>query len=285
MTRRLFLMLSLAVGVAACSSSVTSPSGIGATINGSILALSPTSGPTDVTGAEDPMPAGLVVTIAGSSSQATVDANGHFTLTGVPAGDVVLRFQGTGVNATLTVSAVQSGQTITIVVSIANGSAELASDDRSSAAGGTVQLEGRVDAVPPVSAAGTFIVDGQTVVTNASTAFTEDGSKVTFAALAVGVRVHVSGTTSGTMLLATSVDIQNTNATLPVIVNGIVQAFSGTASSFSFTVDSTLVKGDATTTFTGNSAFTDLANGKRVEVRGLQGNGFVTATSIHVNPH
>jgi hypothetical protein len=97
------------------------------------------------------------------------------------------------------------------------------------------------------------------------------------------MRVHVAGTPSGDTLVASTVMIQNTNATLPTALNGTVSLFTGTASSFSFTVNGTIVKGDATTAFTGNSSFGDLVNGKRVEVKAVPGNGFVTATSIHVN--
>ena len=273
----------LATGAAACGSSMTSPSK-GATISGSVtMSSAPVSGPSDESAYADSAPAVLIVKIEGSKGQATVDANGNFTLTGVPTGTVILRFQGGDVNTTVVVPTVEDGQTITIVVTITNNSAELESDDRSGVQGGLTQLEGRVDAIPPVTAAGAFIVDGKTVITNGNTVFTERGSTATFTDIVVGMRVHVAGTLSGSTLTASTVNIQNTNATLPTSINGTVQAFTGTASSFSFTVDGTVVKGDATTAFTGNSAFADLANGKRVEIKAVPGNGFVTATSIHVN--
>jgi hypothetical protein len=303
MVRYAFLMLILAAGVTACSSSMTSPS-TGATITGSVLSSSPASEPAEQPALEespadgaaaddsaadeaaaDSAPAVLIVKVVGGKGEATVDASGNFTLTGVPAGNVVLRFQGTGVNATVTIPSVEDGQSITIVVSIRSGAeeAELENDDRSGTAGGLRQLEGRVDAIPPVTAAGAFVVDGKTVVTNANTVFTEHGSTATFADVAVGMRVHVAGTPAGDTLVASTVMIQNTNATLPTSINGTVQGFIGIATGFSFTVNGTLVKGDATTTFNGNSSFGDLANGKRVEVKAVPGNGFVTATSIHVN--
>jgi hypothetical protein len=295
-----FLTSILAAGVTACSSSMTSPSTAGATISGSVATSLPASGPADqsalehpamsgpaadAVAADDSSPAVLVVRVDGTKREATVDADGNFTLTGVPAGNVVLRFQGTGVNATVIVPSVEDGQSITIVVSIRSGmtEADLEADDRSGTSGGLRQLEGRVDAIPPVAAAGTIVVDGKTVVTNASTVFTNHGSPATFADVVVGMRVHVAGTTSGDTLVASTVMIQNTDATLPTAINGTVQGFIGTASSFSFTVNGTLVKGDAATTFNGNSSFGDLANGKRVEVKAVPGNGFVTATSIHVN--
>lgn len=286
----------LVIGCAAftaCGQSMTAPSGSGATINGSILSLTspsaavetPLSGPSDGAAGAGESPAGVTVSVVGSNTQVTVDGSNHFTLQNVPGGDVVLRFQGLGLDSTVTVPAVQGGQTITITVSIANGLAQLDSDDRSSTSGSLEQLEGRIDSLPPVAAAGTFVIDGTVVETNAKTTFTNGGASATFADLALGIRVHVAGTADGTKILATSVDIQNTDATLPVIVNGTVSGFSGTAASFQFTVDGTLVKGDSTTTFTGNSAFADLANGSRVEVKGQPGNAFVQATSIHVNPN
>jgi hypothetical protein len=295
MSSRLLVGAAFVIGcsaLTACGGSWITPSGSGATINGSITSLTPSSvaidtpvsGPADATADGDGSPAGLTVSVVGSSTQVTVDGSNRFTLEHVPGGDVVLRFQGPGLNSTVTVPAVQDGQTITIAVSVKNGLAELDSDDRSSTSGSLEPLEGRIDSLPPVAAAGTFVIDGTIVETNGKTTFTTGGASATFTDLALGIRVHVAGTADGAKLLATSVDIQNTNATLPVIVNGTVAGLTGTAASFQFTVDGTLVKGNATTTFTGNSAFADLANGSRVEVKGEPGNAFVLATSIHVNP-
>ena len=277
----------------ACGGSMIAPSGSGATINGSILSLTssfaaveaPRSGPSDEAAIASESPAGVTVSVVGSNTQVTVDSGNHFTLQNVPAGDVVLRFQGPGMDSTVTIPAVQTSQTITITVSITNGVAQLDSDDRSGTSGSLEQLEGRIDSLPPVTPAGTFDVDGTVVETNAKTTFTNGGASATFADLALGIRVHIAGTADGAKILAVTVDIQNTDATLPVIVNGIVSGFSGTAASFQFTVDGTLIKGNATSSFIGNSAFADLANGKRVEVQGQPGNGFVLATSIHVNPN
>ncbi len=66
-------------------------------------------------------------------------------------------------------------------------------------------------------------------------------------------------------------------------LNGIVSAFTGTATAFQFAVDGRLVKGDGQTEFFGNSRFSDLANGARVEVKGAQRDAFVYANRIKVN--
>ena len=268
------------IHLAACHSSMVAPSGSGATINGAITSTAP--GPADEA-ADEAALSGLMVSIVGSSTQVMVDSSNHFTLTGVPGGDVVLRFQGTGVNATVTVPAVEDGEQITISVSIATNAATLVSDDRSTPAGSLEQLEGQIESLPPVSAAGTVVIDGTVVEVNGSTTFENGSAPAAFSDLALGIRVHVSGKADGAKILATDIDIQNTNATRPVIVNGIVSGFTGTASAFQFTVNGTLVKGTTATGFTGNSAFNDLANGVRVEVEGEPRNGFVTAESIHVN--
>ena len=93
----------------------------------------------------------------------------------------------------------------------------------------------------------------------------------------------MKGTTGTTGLLASSVMIQNTNTDVGLNINGVVSAFSGTGAAFQFTVDGRLVKGDAQTEFFGNSQFTDLANGVRVEVKGSQRDAFVYATRLKVN--
>lgn len=287
MSRRLIsglIIVSAGLFAGACQSA-TAPSGAGATIHGTInstVARLEASGPSDAE-AESAPASGLTVSIPGSHDQADVDAGNHFTLSNVPTGNVVLRFQGTGVDATVTVPAVQDDEDITIGVSINGSSATLDSDDRSTSDASLLQLEGRIDALPPVAAAGTFVINGTIVETNGTTTFVNGGVTAAFADLVVGVRVHVSGTADGTKLLAARVDIQNTDATLPVVVNGVVSGLTGTASSFQFVVNGTTVKGTSTTAFTGHSSFADLANGKRVEVKAEPGNGFVTADSIHVD--
>jgi hypothetical protein len=65
-------------------------------------------------------------------------------------------------------------------------------------------------------------------------------------------------------------------------VNGVIAGFTGTPAAFEFTVNGTLVKGDAATEFFGNSQFAELANGQTVTVKGTQMSGFVYATRIHV---
>jgi len=94
--------------------------------------------------------------------------------------------------------------------------------------------------------------------------------------------VHVKGTTSGGSLLASSIDIQNTNTDVGLNLNGVISGFSGTPSAFQFTVNGQLVKGDASTEFFGNSQFAELVDGATVEVKGSQRTGYVYASRIHI---
>jgi hypothetical protein len=95
--------------------------------------------------------------------------------------------------------------------------------------------------------------------------------------------VHVKGTSGTGGLLASVLMIQNTNTDIGVPINGIISGFTGTATAFEFTVNGRLVKGDDATVFFGNSAFSDLADGKRVQVKGSQRDGYVYAVRVHVS--
>ena len=125
------------------------------------------------------------------------------------------------------------------------------------------------------------------MTTDASTVIRQGGSTMTFADIAIGFRVHVKGRTAGPNLLATSIEIQNINTTIPVNVNGIIDTVAGSAASFQFKIGSQLVKGDAQTVFFGDGSaartFADLSDGDRVEVKGQQRDGYVYAERIHIN--
>jgi Domain of unknown function (DUF5666) len=283
----LAVIIAAAVSIAACGdSNPSSPSDANAnavTINGNVVAPggTQTSASAQTSSTAATAPAGLRVTVVGSNISAIVDASGHFSLKNVPPGNVNLQFSTSTNTALIVLTDLQTGQTVTISVTLSGSSATVESDRRAS--GKEVQLEGRVESLPPTTAAGSFIVAGQLVTTNDATRFYLGGAASAFTALALGQRVHVKGQTSGTSLLASTVDIQNTNTDVGLNINGIVAGFSGPQSAFQFTVDGRLVKGDASTEFFGNSHFADLANGRRVEVKGSQRDGFVYATRIHVN--
>ena len=120
-------------------------------------------------------------------------------------------------------------------------------------------------------AAGALKVAGRTVTTDSATAIRDGNAPRTFSDLAIGQRVHVSGRSSATALLASSIVIQNVITTIPVIVNGDVELLRGTASDFQFKGGATLVKGDSDTE----------KNGDKVQVKGTsQADNNVVATTV-----
>ena len=289
MRRALTVLASVAILVVAtaCGSnnnpSSPSPTG-GIVVNGSIVTPGGSAGSTSGfsgSGTSVTIPAGLTITVVGTNITVTVNANGTFTINGVPAGNIDLRLNGPGWSALVSLLELQTGQTVTITITLDGTTAALDTDRRTGPSG--EELEGRVDSLPPTTAAGSFVVAGRTVTTTSSTSFVMQGQPASFADLAIGQRVHVKGTPGATSLAATWVNIQNTNTDIGTNLNGTVSDFTGTSASFQFKVDGQQVKGDAATVFYGNSVFADLANGKRVEVKGAIRDGYFYATRIHVN--
>jgi hypothetical protein len=285
----LIALLLVAAVVSACSSnSPSSPSGA-VTVNGSIVASGGGNGSTASTAGRtgstlsvaSVAPAGLRVSVAGSNNSVSVDAAGQFSLKNVPPGNPTLRFTATNLDSSLPLTDVQSGQTVTIAVSLDGSTAVLESDRR--AAGSEEQLEGKVESLLPAAVPPSLVVAGRSVTTTPTTTFWLNGQASTFAALALGQRVHVKGESSGAALVAREVKIQNTNTSTGLNLNGVISAFTGTPSAFQFTVNGQLVKGDAATEFYGNSQFLELVDGAQVEVKGSQREGFVYATRIHIN--
>jgi hypothetical protein len=190
------------------------------------------------------------------------------------------------------IAGVQAAQTIEVVVSVSGGSANLESEVRHGA--GESELKGVVEAVPPATAALTFRAAGKTVATNAATTFVNG----TIASLFVGAHVEVKGTLVGDTLNASRVEIEDARVAGPppaptpggeqneAELTGTIAALTGSAGNFQFTAGGRTIRGDATTAISGRSntaaSFADLKNGSAVEVHGIQRDGFVQATRIHI---
>ena len=229
--------------------------------------------------------AGVTVTVVGTQIRATADVAGRFVLTNVPAGSVQLQLTGGGANATVALSPVAAQQTIDVVLSVSGSTAAVESEVRSGA--GEAQLEGRVESLPPTMPSLTFKAAGRTVKTDAATRFVDGSQARSFSDLRIGMRIHAKGSMSGDTFTASVVELQNSNTSLPVIVNGVIDSLTGSAAAFQFKIGSRLVKGDALTTFFGDGdkpdTFSDLKEGSRVEVKGEQRDDYVYAVRIHIN--
>jgi hypothetical protein len=131
----------LALVAAACSQagsfSPTSPSAAssrsgssaGAVISGTVNGLArSTFSTSDAATTLATLP--VTVTVVGTTISTTVDRSGRFELTNVPTGDVQLNFKGTGLDATLTVKGVQTGDLIEIAVRLTDSSIRIEAERR-----------------------------------------------------------------------------------------------------------------------------------------------------------
>lgn len=264
------------------SSELSAPSGTSATISGSVQGANGGAVLAASTGAAL---SGVTVSVVGTAISAPTDAAGRFMLKNVPAGPVQLQLAGGGANATVALNPVAPLETIDVVLAVSGSTASIESEVRSGA--GEAQLEGRVESLPPTMAPLTFKAAGRIVRTDAATRFVDGSQSRSFSDLTLGMRVHAKGTTSGDSFAATLVELQNSNAALPVIVNGTIDTLTGSAPSFQFKIGSRVVKGDAQTEFFGDGdrpdSFASLKEGSRVEVKGTQRDDFVYANRIHIN--
>lgn len=282
--RRLITALTLSLAVAACGSSSSptapsaantpAPSATKAAIQGTVSGATSAALFSTNNGAG----AGMTVTVEGTSITTTVNGAGQFTLTEVPPGTVVLRFNGVGANAALTVANLIAGLTTNITV-IVNGT-EAKLEEKTT--GSDREIEGRIESITGT----TLKVAGRTVTTSASTVIRHGDTTMTMSQLAIGQRVHVKGTVTGTGTTATTaatlIIVQNMNTSIPANLQGTVSDLTGTAAAFEFRIGSSLVKGNAATQFKGgrSPSFAGLANGDKVHVQGRMENGFVQAESV-----
>ncbi len=136
---------------------------------------------------------------------ATVGPDGRFTLRGLPAGGFTLIFkQGATTLGTLSFSAVQPNQEITITVAVSGTTVTLVEQKRNGIGHGDLEIEGLVQqllcgvaALPACPTAGDsrFLIDGHTVVARpGQTAIREGNVARTVADVTVGRQVHVKGT-------------------------------------------------------------------------------------------
>jgi hypothetical protein len=141
----------------------------------------------------------VTVTVVGTNISTTIDGSGRFQLTGVPAGDVRLRFTATGLDATLTLRSVQTGDRIDLKVRLTDTSVRIVAERRSRDDDGDDdeddddrdddELEGTVSGLTGTCPSITFTLNRATVKADASTRY-EDG---TCAQIRNNLRLEVHG--------------------------------------------------------------------------------------------
>jgi hypothetical protein len=201
---------------------------------------------------------GLTVSVAGTGISAPVSGNA-FSLSGVPAGPLSLRFTGNGMDSELGLAPVDGTENIDLTVSLTGSTVALESERRSF--GKEMQLEGLVESLPPTTAAGAFTVAGQLVTTTPETRFFFHGDTAEFADLALGFRVHVKGQAVTGSLAAVTVMIQSTNTKVDdeeadeedseqdesASIEGVLTSLGGTGTTLALVVGGTTVHTDAST--------------------------------------
>jgi hypothetical protein len=152
----------------------------------------------------------------------TVDADGNFTLRGLPEGSFTLEFkQGDTPLNTLIFREVAANQQITISVQLVEGEIILVDEDRRGIGHAGVELQGLVENVigpsAPPSTDYTFVIAGRTVIARPGvTAIREGITRRSVEDVTVGKQVHVKGTTEGsTSVLAYEIKLQNPTTTDP----------------------------------------------------------------------
>jgi hypothetical protein len=149
----------------------------------------------------------LVVTVTGTNLSTAVDGNGRFALNGVPGGTIRLQFKGRGVDGTITIASVASGDRIDLTVTVNGGTIRLDGERREGRGDGTrTDIEGAVSAID--TAARTIRVRDRLIEVPASAVIRRGGTPLTFADLRVGDRVDVRASVDGARVIASEVHVK-----------------------------------------------------------------------------
>jgi hypothetical protein len=223
-------------------------------------------------------PAGITVTVAGTSISGAVDGLGQFTLTGVPAGPIELRFTGPGVNATVTIT-ITGQEQLQLAITINGNSASVEAqhrrdkDDRA-------EIKGWVTAVDPV--ARTLHVAGSLVNVPETATIRRGSHRLELSDLQVGDRVEVRGAMEGSSFNATEIKVEGERRDSTVELRGLVSERAGECPSLTFSVHGTSVSTTGATYFKGGlcDAVQDLVE---VRVKGKrQADGSVLASQVRM---
>ena len=270
-----------AASTAPVPSPTPSPTGSGnatgsATISGSLISMTSSAAPIRPAATVT-----LTVTITGTGISSTVAPGGTFTLNGVPAGNIELHFGGAGVDDRTTIADVADNEQIHIDVTVTGARAIVNVTDRKKPANG-VELEGLIASIN--LGGRTLVVNGTTVSVPATATIRHGDTTFSLADLRVGQRVHVTGTTSGSTIVASEVKLQDENPKPPdddeAEAEGTVSGLGGTCPALTFTVHSTRVSTNASTQFLKGTCG-QLKNGTKVEVEGARlSDGSITAAKV-----
>jgi hypothetical protein len=183
------------------------PATSGATISGTV---SGPGGAASEGSAIRPLATSLTVQVVGTSIAVTVSADGRFVLTGVPAGDIELRFTGPGTDAILRITGVGAAEKVEILVVVSGSTAMVQTQYREGGGDGKQSVNGVVSGLRGGAAEFFFEIGSRTIRGDAATQFFGDGDRPdSFASLHDGVRVEVKAETRSTGLYAVRIHVND----------------------------------------------------------------------------
>jgi hypothetical protein len=206
----LFSVAGLALGLAAAgcgssdSDSVTGSTEVPmvgiAVVQGTVVGASSTAAPVGASSTAthgDGLSAlsgddGLTVRVEGTNVSTSVDEDGGFILSGLPAGTVTLVFEGSGASARLTVSGLLDGQVLSLQVQLSGGHATIASQEPCTP---TKQIKhtGKLDSMKGTQ----LVVGGRPVDASENRKVWRGWGRIQLDHLDVGEKVRVWGTLRG----------------------------------------------------------------------------------------
>lgn len=220
---------------------------------------------------------GLRVGVVGLTQSTQTDTHGRFTLTGLPGGQVTLRFEGPGVDARLGIGGLLDGRTLTIRVEVSANSAQLisASSDGSPSPSPTpspnpaddeAEFVGTVESVSPPS----LTVSGVAVLTDARTEIKRGNARITVAEIQLGETAKVEGAQQPDgSVLAREIKLSGQGVNGDEIeLKGVIDSIAAP----SLVVSGRTVVTDADTKFKGKGhieSLADLSVGDAVQVEGV----------------
>lgn len=274
-------VVSGACGNSEMSLSPTAPSSIGtsagAVISGRVNGVTAAATSMDRFSAMESQ--ALTVSVVGTNISTTINGSGQFTLSGVPAGTVQLKFSGSGMDATVTLSGVTATDRIEITVTVNGGNARVESERRGRG-NGEDEVKGAVAGLTGTCPTLTFTVQNTRVTTSGTTAFDD----TTCARVANGMQVEVKGTRQADgSITASRIEAEDDDDNVnnrEQRMQGLVSAREGTCPGITFTVQGTKVTTSSATRFKDVSC-ANVVNGRRVEVRGQrQTDGSILAARV-----